>query len=339
MPRSFGRAIAPSRPQAMISLAAITTTVLALSGCGFTKPSSAGATETPEKSIVRFGGLPATERALVHLADEKGYFAEQGLQVQILDISNGAEGVDKLSSGAVDFSAGSYTNYVQAVSRGANLKMVSGLLISKPNLAPVLSLPHSKLRKPSDAPGKKIAISAPGTISEIAAKSVLRDKGVDYTRTDWVPMPFPNMAAALERGDVDGAVMAEPFATEAARSLGAVPVFDIFSGATADFPVSGVATTDDFARKNPATVQAFQRAIQAAKLAARNRYEIADTLSRHANIPSDVAPLIELGGFAASTNAARLQRVATLMHSFGLTPKSVDVRTMMLPQPPPVTTG
>ena len=339
MSRSFGHAVPRSRKlRGITSLAVVGTALLTLSGCGLLSGSATWDSDSAgKKTTVRFAGLPAAERSIVHLADEKGFFAEEGLKVEVQDVANGGQSVDKLVSGDADFSAGSYTPYLQARAKGMDIKLVTELLVSQPSLAPVLALPNSRLQRPEDVPNKKIAITAPGTITEIAAKSVLRDKGIDFRRTEWVPMGFTEMPAALQRGDVDGAVMTEPYATEAARELGARTVFDIFSGATENFPVSGIATTTEFAQKNPKTVQAFQRAIQKAKELAQDHQQIVDVLPRHTKVPPDVAPLIELGQIPTSTNASRLQRVSALLFSFGLTPQEVDVAEMVLPPPPPKT--
>ena len=342
MSRSFGHAVPRSRKlRGITSLAAVGTALLMLSGCGLLSGSQgsdsiAGGNGDVEKSTVKFVGLPTLDRAVVHLAQDKGFFAEEGLKVDVADVSSGGDSVQKLISGEADFSGGSYTPYLQAQAKNvADLKIVDEVLVSKPNLQPVMIAPNSRLQRAEDIQGKKVAITAPGTISEIAAKSVLRDRGIDFSRTQWVPMGFNDMPAALQRGDVDAAVMMEPYTTQAARTFGAKTIFDIYSGATENFPVAGIATTADFAQKNPKTVQAFQRAIQKAKNASQDHKEVVDVLPKHTKVPPDIAPLIELGQTPMTTEKSRLQRVATLMYSFQLTPEEVDVAHMVLPPPPP----
>lgn len=340
MSRRFGSAVINSRKlKGVTSLVAIATTVLSLSGCGLLSgsqgaSSSEGGNGQLEKATVKFAGLPTLDRAVVHLAEEKGFFRDEGLKVDVQDVSSGGDSVRKLISGEVDFSGGSYTPYIQAQSKGAaDLKFVEEALVSRPNLQPVMVAPNSKYQRPEDLKDKKIAITAPGTITEIAAKSVLRDRGIDYNHVQWVPMGFNDMPAALQRGDIDAAVLMEPYTTQAARSFGAKTVFDIFSGATTDFPVAGIATTADFVKKNPKTVQAFQRAIDRAKVVAQDRNELVNVLPRHTKVPPEIAPLIELGRIPQSTDASRLQRVATLMASFDLIPQT-DISKMVLPPPP-----
>jgi NitT/TauT family transport system substrate-binding protein len=324
----------------LTSFAAITTALFTLSGCGLLNGSegansASGGSGNLEKAAVKVGGLPTLDRAVVHLAQDKGYFKDEGLNVEIQDVASGGQSVSKLISGDVDFALGSYTPFIKAQATGvADLKFVSENLVSAPNLQPVMAMPNSDFKRPEDVAGKKIAITSPGTITEIAAKSVLRDKGIDYSRTQFVPMGFSDMSAALQRGDVDGAVMMEPYTTQAARQLGAKTIFDIYSGATEDFPVAGIAAKADFAQQNPKTVQAFQRAINRAKETAQDRQQIVPLLPQHTKVPVDVAPLIELGSIPTTTEASRLQRVATLMYSFQLIP-NLDVKNMVLPPPPP----
>lgn len=341
MSRSFGHAVARSRMRRNVtSFVAISTALFTLSGCGLLSgsegdSSGGGGNGQLEKTTVKVGGLPTLDRAVVHLAQDKGYFKEEGLNVEIQDVSSGSQSVNKLISGDVDFALGSYTPFMKAQATGtADLKIVSENLVSAPNLQPVMTMPDSDLKRPEDVPGKKIAITSPGTITDIAVKSVLRDKGIDYSTTEFVPMGFSDMPAALQRGDIDGAVMMEPYTTQAARQLGTKTVFDIFSGATEDFPVAGVATKADFVKENPKTVEAFQRAVNRAKEDAQDRQQIIPMLSQHTKVPPEVAPLIEIGSIPTTTEASRLQRVASLMSSFQLIPH-LDVKAMVLPPPPP----
>jgi NitT/TauT family transport system substrate-binding protein len=91
----------------------------------------------------------------------------------------------------------------------------------------VVTTPSSSVKNVKDLAGKKIGVSAINTASDAMTKSVMRANGVDFSGVKWTPIPFPDMAAALSRGDIDAAYMPEPFITNAAKSIGAVPVVDV----------------------------------------------------------------------------------------------------------------
>jgi len=333
-----GRRPRPRIVRALLSIATIGVTAFTLSGCGLLSGSDgadAGGNGQLEKSTIVVGSLPALSQAPVALAQAKGYFAQEGLTVKVQPVGDGPAALTALISGQNDISLGSYTAPIKAQATGAgDLKIVNEMLVSTPNMMNIMTLPGSKVKQPDDLSDAKIAISAPGAISDIGAKAAMQERGIDYRDAEFVKLSFPDMLAAMQRGQVDAAVMTEPYISQAAKSAGAITVMDCFSGGTADFPQAGAFTTAKFAQQNPKTLAAFQRAIQKAQLAGQNRAEMTPLLPQFAKIPPDLAPIVELGRIPTSMDAARLQRVSTLMKRFGQIPRDVDVSKMLV-QPPP----
>lgn len=70
---------------------------------------------------------------------------------------------------------------------------------------------------------------------------------------------------------MDAVSSVEPFSTGMTQTLHARKVVDSCTGPTKDSPLSGVFATDEFVKKNPKTVAAFQRAYQAAAKIAAGR--------------------------------------------------------------------
>ncbi|MEU6128292.1 ABC transporter substrate-binding protein [Saccharopolyspora sp. NPDC047091] len=324
--------------RALLSIATIGVSTFALSGCGLLSGaggSSDGGNGTLEKTTVVVGSLPALSQAPIAVAQAKGYFAEEGLTVKVQPVSDGPAALTSLISGQNDVSLGSYTAPIKAQATGAaDLKIVSEMMISVPNNMNIMVLPGSKIKKPEDLAGAKIAISAPGAITDIGTKAALQDRGINVADDQFVRFGFPDMLPALQNGQIDAAVMTEPFITQAAKNAGAVSIMDAFSGGTADFPVAGAVTTSKFAEENPNTLQAFQRAVHKAQVTGQNRAEVTPLLPQFAKITPELAPIVELGKIPTSMDAARLQRVADLMVRFGQLDKPVDVAEMLV-QPPP----
>ncbi|WP_258345437.1 ABC transporter substrate-binding protein [Saccharopolyspora gregorii] len=324
--------------RALLSIATIGVSTFALSGCGLLSGSdgaSDGGNGTLEKTTVVVGSLPALSQAPIAVAQAKGYFAEEGLTVKVQPVSDGPAALTSLISGQNDVSLGSYTAPIKAQATGAaDLKIISEMMISVPNTMNIMVLPGSKIKKPEDLAGAKIAYSAPGAITDIGTKAALQDRGIDVSDDQFVRFGFPEMLPALQNGQIDAAVMTEPFITQAAKNAGAVSIMDAFSGGTADFPVAGAMTTAKFAEENPNTLQAFQRAVHKAQVTGQNRAEVTPLLPQFAKISPELAPIVELGKIPTSMDAARLQRVADLMQRFGQIDKHIDVAQMLV-QPPP----
>lgn len=341
--RPIGTARRRSRPRltrALLSVATIGTTAFTLSGCGLLSgadgSNATGGDTGLEKSTIVIGSLPALSQAPVALAQAKGYFQDEGLNVKVQPVGDGPAALTSLLSGQNDISLGSYTAPIKAQATGAgDLKFVSEMMVSVPNNMNIMTLPNSSVKKLEDLAGAKIAVSAPGAITDIGAKAALQERGVDVRNAEFVKFGFPDMLPALQNGQVDAAVMTEPFITQAAKNAGATTVVDCFSGGTSDFPVAGATTTAKFAQENPKTLQAFQRAVQRAQLTGQNRAEVTPLLPQFAKISPELAPIVELGKIPTSMDAARLQRVSELMKRFGQIGEEVDVSKMLV-QPPPL---
>ena len=195
----------------------------------------------------------------------------------------------------------------------------------------VLAGAKSAATKITDLPGKKIAVTTRQSLAEVSIRSVLKVNGVDAEQVSFIEMPYTDMGAALAANRVDAALLAEPFITQAAKEFGAVPLFDAASGPTAELPIAGYGTTGKFARENPKTVAAFQRAFAKGQEAAgADRSKVEKLLPGYAKIDPQTAALVNLGGFPSRLEATRLQRIPDLMLEFGMLKQHIDAKTMIL---------
>ncbi|MDQ3576364.1 MAG: ABC transporter substrate-binding protein [Actinomycetota bacterium] len=325
---------------ARLPIAAIALTVFAtISGCGLLGGEDEGSGSANqgagavEKAKIRVGVLPVVDVAPFYRAVEQGYFRELGLEVEPVVMANGAASINGVISGDVDIAFSSYPSPLLAQSKKvADLKIVADALAAKPGHMVVVAPPNSALKKPTDAPGKKIAITARNTFTDLAPMSVLKTQGVDYSQVQWVEMGFPEMIPAMERGDVDGAVVVEPWVTTAMKKLGAVPVFDGAQGPTAEIPMSGYVAlggNGKFATSSPNTLGAFQRGLAKAQAEATDRTKMEPMFVKYAKIDAQTAQLVTISTYSTSLEANRIQRVANLMEEFEVIKGHLDVSTMI----------
>lgn len=308
--------------------------VMGASGCGLlggSKEAGGGGNGGVEKSRLRVGALPTSEIAPLHLAAQNGHFQREGLQVDIVTASDGAAALNSTIGGDYDITFSSYVPIFQAQSKGiAQLKIVADCAAAAPNTCMIMASPASGVRRPADLAGRKIAISGPGTISELMVKAAMRANGVDFGGVSWAPLGFVNMPAALQQGQVDAAFLVEPFLTLAARDARALPVVDTATGPLANLPLGGYVSTAGFADANPKTVAAFQRAMDSAVTEAQDRTKIEPLLTQFAKIDRETASIISLLQMNSRPDASRLQRVPRLMKDFGYLDKDIDVASMIV---------
>jgi NitT/TauT family transport system substrate-binding protein len=342
-----GRGDTPSVSRSRARLPIIATALALLttvSGCGLLGGSDSGGGTTGatsgsaqpggpvEKTKVKVGILPVVDVAPLYQAIEKGYFKAEGLDVEAATVASGPAAVTGIISGELDIAFTTYPGAFAAQSKkAANLKIIADSYAARPGHLMLVASPKGNFKKPEEAGGKKIAVTSTGSISDLGAMSVLKTKGVEVGKINWVQMKFPDMGPALDRGDIDGAVVAEPFVTTTEKSIGALPILDVSSGPTADISMSGWASVDKFTSANPNTVAAFQRGLNKGVTDVKNdRSKLEPMLVKYVKIDPATASLVHIADYPESLDPVRLQRVADLMLEFKVIQEKLEVAPMLL---------
>lgn len=323
------------RRRLRISALLLTATAMLASGCGGGSDSGTTAEAGgPEKTDLTVGMLPLPEVAPIQIGIDKGFFKAEGLNVKIEQIQGGGAAMGDLVSGKLQVLHSNYVSALSAASSGvAKLKVVGEAYAAKPANFMLMVKKGSLITKVSELKGKSIGVNTLNNIATLSVSALLKTNGLTPTDVKFLERPFPDMAGALEAGQVDAAFLPEPFYQVAASKNGAVVLSDLFTGPTADFPISGYLTTEQFATENPKTVAAFQRALtKAIELAISNSAEVDTALTKYTKIDKATADLMQLGGFSTSVNGTRLQRVADLMLDFGYIKEKFDVAPLIVEQ-------
>jgi NitT/TauT family transport system substrate-binding protein len=312
--------------------------VAALAGCGLfgeaaeSTPASSGPLE---KSTIKVAELKIIDATPIHIAIDKGYFKAEGLNIELSTGGKGSANIDNIIGGSIDIGLASYPPSIMPVAKkAADLKIVSDAVATTENLFLLVVKKDGTINNLKGLEGRKIAVSSPGGIAELALRSQLKIAGVNAGKDQYLSMPFADMPSALERGNVDAAIMNEPFLTQALQSSGVQKLLTPFSGRTADFPTSGWIANKKFTDENPKTVAAFQRAMVKAVGDTQDRKVVEESVVKYVQVPPNVASLMTMPIYPTSTDATRLQRVVDLMVEVGeLKPEQkIDMHTMVIPQ-------
>ena len=144
----------------------------------------------------------------------RGYFKQQGLQIEPILIRGGPAAISALVSGEVDFaSIGGAQAIFRGKSRGLDLTII-GCISSTTNY---ILLGNKQTRSVEDLRGKPIGITGAGTYSEFAVKAFLKKNNINPDK-DVVLRAIGGTvlrAAAIEKG----IIAAAPFSTEDAVRL------------------------------------------------------------------------------------------------------------------------
>lgn len=272
-----------------------------------------------EKTTLKVAAVPAMDSAGLYIAQQRGYFAQEGLHVQIVPAISSADVIKQQLAGQWDITAGAYPSYIFAdEAQHANLKVLVAGSTMAPNVQEVVVPPGSKITKLSQLSGKTITLNAKGNIGELLVDAMLQDNAVPGT-PHYNVASFPKMGAMLAAHKLTAAWLPEPFISEYEEKYGVEPLADANQGAAESLPIEGYVVTQSWLNKYPHTAEAFKIAMEKAQaVAATNQNEVQSAMTAFAGVPKLASAVLPSPGYPTITQAGPLQRVITLMVNFGL---------------------
>nr|WP_042191813.1 ABC transporter substrate-binding protein [Kibdelosporangium sp. MJ126-NF4]CEL20306.1 putative extracellular solute-binding protein [Kibdelosporangium sp. MJ126-NF4]CTQ97532.1 putative extracellular solute-binding protein [Kibdelosporangium sp. MJ126-NF4] len=309
---------------------------LVAAGCSALGSGEPGRASDLERTTVVVGTLPIVDAVPLAIAQQKGYFDQEGLDVEVRSLPGGAAAVPGLVNGELQFAFGNYVSFFAAQYKGLlDVRLVADGYQAAQGMFLIMAGKGTRIDKPAELVGRRIAVNTKSNIVELTARSALEANGVDASSVTFIEVPFPDMQSAVERGNVDAAFMVEPYITQGQRKSGLMPVLDAATGATQDVPIAAWATNARFAKANPKTTAAFQRAIVKGQQDAADRTLVEQTTTAYAKVDKDTVALMNLGTWPTSMSAVRMQRVIDLMTQYGLMEKARQLNPASLIFSPP----
>jgi ABC-type nitrate/sulfonate/bicarbonate transport system substrate-binding protein len=234
-------------------------------------PDDAPAAQAPLR--VRLSGQRLAVESLVWLAEERGYFRGEGLEIEHVTFGSASEMIPALATGQLE-AAPMPANPAMwnAVARGVNARVVVDLGTYRPGESEQALMVRravydaGRWRGLDDLRSLSLAITPPGkaTTTACALSVGLQQAGLTLDDLNIQPITFPDMVGALANGSVDAAMMVEPFLSRAlqqgtaVRALGLGDMYPNFTIATLGF-------ADSLYTNRPAArgfVRAYLRALR-----------------------------------------------------------------------------
>lgn len=305
----------------------------ALSSCGGnlggTRDSAPNAGPV-EKSVLSVGTMPIVGAAPLGLAAREQFFHDQRLSVRPIKIRSGAVSVPALLRGELDVTFGNYVSFIAEQARGADIKIIAEASRAATGNFAICVLPSSDIQTIDDLRDQQIGVNARDNIATLLTNTVLTRHGITSGDIEYVEIGFPDMIAALQRGEVEAAFLPEPFLTQAKINLGVRTILDPCEGQNEGIPIDGYAVTAEFAAKHPKTVRAFQRGLRMAQYACADPNKLIPELVKTTKVDQGIASLVSPSVYPISVEAQAIQRVAELMRQAGTLGQTTDVTAMTL---------
>jgi len=163
--------------------------------------------------VVKIGYLRIVVSFPTYVAQEKGFFAEEGLEVELIPFNSGSAIIDALVAGRIDANCGSATTghwfVAQAAPDRFKIFLINGSKANKENNAfSVVVKKDSPIKDLKDLKGKKVG-HYPGPASVELARAVIRTQ-IDPEEVIFTAAPPSNIVSALAAGQLDAFFAPEP---------------------------------------------------------------------------------------------------------------------------------
>jgi NitT/TauT family transport system substrate-binding protein len=228
-----------------------------------TEPTSAGrpAPLSPRVSV-KMGDPVFNPMAPVYIALDRGYFSDEGLDIQLVPFPADVAGeVSQVALGQLQFGmAGPDPGLFNAMERGVEIRLLASSVTNRETdktaqlLVRTDLIDSGKFKGPADLKGARIAV--PGEQSQFYVQRYLDRANVSADDVTWVRMNFADQLAAMKSGAIDAGWNVEPLATtEANQGLAKTVAItgELFPGANAQ----ALIVSPTFARENPEAVRRY----------------------------------------------------------------------------------
>lgn len=258
-------------------------TTTASGGGGEESTTTAAMEAAPEKPNITVMPAAIPQYLPVFVAQEQGFFANYGLEPEILEFEGGAgRSTEAALSGEADLGYTSWPLAFSLAERGQQLKFITfhanqaradGVDYGTHRL---IVTEDSPIQTVADLEGARIAMVARGSNEEAFMVSILEQVGVDPESVEFIEAFWADHPALLEAGEIDVGYMIYPFvgaiipsgetSGNGFRSIG-----DPFLGGSNGVPemmgdrgaaLFPMATTPEFVEANPNTIRAWALAVR-----------------------------------------------------------------------------
>ena len=234
----------------------ITVSVIAMSGCSGAASTTPTVPATPTKVTLAMGFIPNVQFAPFYVAVNKGYFAEENLEIEF-DYGMETDLLNLVGTDALQFAVASGDQVILA--RGQGLPVVYVMTYFQRFPVAVVSLEDVPMEEPQDLVGRSVGIPGLWGASYIGWLALLDAAGIDEQDVKLESIGYTQVASLTE-GQVDAAVVYAANEPVQLRQAG----YDLNIIYVADYTnlvSNGIITNEKTIEERPELVGALVRAV------------------------------------------------------------------------------
>ncbi len=226
-----------------------------------------GALEKKDVHIA-VGGKAALYYLPLTIAEQKGYFKDEGLNVKISDFAGGSQSLQAVVGGSADVVSGAFEHTINMQS-----KKQSMIAFVQMGRLPQISVGISKAKAANykslkDLKGLKVGVSAPGSSTNLLFNMLIAKEGLKPSDVAIIGVGTGSGGvAAMKSGQIDAISNTDPIMTklELDGDIKIIADWRTVKGTVATFggelPAASLYASTKFVKENPRTVQALTNAI------------------------------------------------------------------------------
>lgn len=270
------------------------------------------AQQKPPPATIRVIDIPIANFTPLLIAKEKGYFADESLNVTWTPVAQGAVAIEAVFGGSAEIGASSIFEPIVARGNGLDLMFVTGqnrIRAEPPDNSGVLVRNDDTIKTPQDLAGKRISAGLINSVNYVHMLEWLDKKGVDRRKIEFLEVPFPQMADALAQKRVDAVWNVEPFVTFMTKSGAAKVLAYPYQETVPNMDVSNYFAKESWIKANPDVVKRFKRAIDraTAEINAVSKEERDGWVAKFTGMKPEVVKDVSLPRFASDFNIPSLK--------------------------------
>ena len=211
-----------------------------------------------EKVVLLLNWYTYSEHAPLALGKERGYFDQEGIDLDIQEGRGSGTTVQAVAAGTATFGYADIATMIKAASKGAPVTAVGVALQTSP--MSVMGFAEKNIRKPEDIKGKIVAVTPGDSMSQIWPL-FLKKTGLKETDFRQVAGDAQTKLNAVMNGQADlllGYVMDQAIKLQDATHKQIYPIR--FADYGVNLVSSGIIVQKDFLKAKPDVVKRFMRA-------------------------------------------------------------------------------
>ncbi|WP_343585309.1 ABC transporter substrate-binding protein [Herbaspirillum sp.] len=189
-------------------------TLLSLAVAGATFAALPGQALAAGKITIMVGGITKMVYLPAKLADQLGYFKEEGLDVELQSQPAGVDAENELLAGAVQAVVGFYDHAIDLQTKGKEITAITifGQVPGEVELVSTKAAPNFKSM--ADAKGKTLGVTGLGSSTNFLTQYLASRHGITSKEFSVLPVGADNtFIAAMKQGRIDAGMTTEPTAS------------------------------------------------------------------------------------------------------------------------------